>query len=140
MDCCLRENDEVVAVFPAVLCGLGGWYRDWRSFAGRWCLDSRLRGNDEVGGGNDEVGWWPAGGGLPCPAQGAHKGHPYGGFGEWWDASGHYWAGRPAAGDKPQPYIFRWVSWRMPAMRRAVSARCWTSSGLRGRRRMVRSR
>ena len=70
MDCCLRENDEVVAVFSAVLCGFGGWYRDWRSFAGRWCLDSRLRGNDErecgnderecgndeVGGGNDEGG------------------------------------------------------------------------------------
>ena len=66
MDCCLRENDEVVAVFSAVLCGFGGWYRDWRSFAGRWCLDSRLRGNDEVGGGNGEGGcgnWsWGVGG------------------------------------------------------------------------------
>ena len=49
-------------------------------------------------------------------------------------------AGRPTAGDKPQPYILRWVSSRMAAMRRAVSAKCWTSSGLRGRRRMVRSR
>ena len=102
-----------------------------------WCrpspLDSRFRENDEVG-------WWPAGGGLPCPAQGAHKGHPYGGFGGWWDASGNYGAGRPTVGGKPQPYIFRWVSRRMPAMRRAVSAKCWTSSGLRGRRRMVRSR
>ena len=77
---------------------------------------------------------------VPRPAQGAHEGHPYGGFGEWWDASGNYGAGRPTAGDKPQPYIFRWVSRRMPAIRRAVSAKCWTSSGLRGRRRMVRSR
>ena len=75
MDCCLRENDEVVAVFPAVLCGLGGWYRDWRSFAGRWCLDSRLRGNDErecgndeVRGENDEVRWWPAGAWLGTSA------------------------------------------------------------------------
>ena len=96
-------------------------------------LDSRFRENDEVG-------WWPAGVGLPRPAQGAHKGHPYGGFGGWWDASGHYWAGRPTAGDKPQPYILRWVSTRMAAIRRAVSAKCCTSSGLRGRRRIVRSR
>ena len=49
-------------------------------------------------------------------------------------------ASRPTAGDKPQPYILRWVSTRMAAIRRAVSAKCWTSSGLRGRRRMVRSR
>ena len=39
---------------------------------------------------NDEVRWWPAGGGLPHPAQGAHKGHPYGRLGKWWDASGQY--------------------------------------------------
>ena len=42
-------------------------------------LDSHLRGIDEVR-------WWSAGGGLPHPAQGAHKGHPYGRLGKWWDA------------------------------------------------------
>ena len=47
---------------------------------------------------SDEVGWWPAGGGLPCPAQGAHKGHPYRCFGKGWDAGGRYGAGRLTLG------------------------------------------
>ena len=38
----------------------------------------------------------------------------------------------PRRGTSPSPNIFRWVSWRMAAMRRAVSAKCWTSSGLEG--------
>ena len=31
-------------------CGRRWWYRGWRSFAGCWCVDSRLRGNDEMEG------------------------------------------------------------------------------------------
>ena len=102
-----------------------------------WCrpspLDSRFRENDEVG-------WWPAGAGLPRPGRGRFVNRPYSDVGGWWDASGHHWSGAATAADKPQPYILRCVSNRMPAIRRAVSAKCWTSSGLRGRRRMVRSR
>ena len=60
-----------------------------------WCrpspLDSRFRENDEVG-------WWPAGVGLPRPAQGAHEGHPYGDVGGWWDTGGNYGARRQAHG------------------------------------------
>ena len=141
MDCCLRENDEVVAVFPAVLCGLGGWYRDWRSFAGRWCLDSRLRGNDEVGARMTRWGGGRPAGVCHAPPRVPTRDTPTVVLADCGTPVGITApAGRPTAGDKPQPYIFRCVSSRMAAIRRAVSAKCWTSSGLRGRRRMARSR
>ncbi len=73
-------------------------------------LDSGLRRNDEWGAGvtnlargNDEVvagmttceaGRW---GFATRPAQDAHKGHPYGGLGGLWDASGRLPC--PAQGD-----------------------------------------
>ena len=51
----------------------------------------------------DEVRWWSAGGGLPHPAQGAHKGHPYR-LGKWWDAREVFVpiAGIPAAAGTPR--------------------------------------
>ena len=42
-------------------------------------------GMTKWGRGNDEFRLWPGGGGLPNPAQGAHKGRPYG---DVWDAGG----------------------------------------------------
>ena len=75
------------------------------------------------------------------PRPGCPQGTPLRWF--WW-VVGYQWAllGRPAlAGDRTWRYgVFWCVSNRMAAIRRAVSAKCWTSSGLRGRRRMVRSR
>ena len=61
-------------------------------------LDSHLRGIDEVR-------WWPPGGGLPHPAQGAHKGHPYGRLGKWWDAGRFFPSSRGLT--PPHPSGFR---------------------------------
>ena len=90
-------------------------------------LDSRVRENDELRGRNDvsrrtrqcaRLGTSPSatfcvadlfrGLSIALCSTGllrvdAHKGHPYGCFGEWWDASGHYRAGwLTLAGDELQ--------------------------------------
>ena len=42
---------------------------------------------------------------VPCPAQGAHKGHPYGGLGGLWDGSERFGAVRRAYGGGRAPAL-----------------------------------